>query len=284
MVSPVSTLQCRDRHLPLATPCVMGILNVTPDSFSDGARFIRNGSADVGAAVAAAVAMVEDGAALIDVGGESTRPGAKPVEEAEELRRVIPIVERLVSIGTMVSVDTSKAAVMRAAIDAGAHLINDVRALTDPDALRAVAVSKVAVCLMHMREEPPTMQIAPHYENVVEEVRAYLTERVKECLDGGIGRERIAIDPGFGFGKTLEHNLALLRRLSELNELGYPLLVGLSRKGMIGSITGRALDARVAGGLAAAVLAVQNGAKIVRTHDVAATVDALKVVSRIMET
>ncbi len=283
MVSPVSTLQCRDRQLPLATPCVMGILNVTPDSFSDGARFIRNGSADVEAAVAAAVAMVEDGAALIDVGGESTRPGAAPVEEAEELRRVIPIVERLVSIGTMVSVDTSKAAVVRAAIDAGAHLINDVRALADPGALRAVADSNVAICLMHMRGEPPTMQVAPHYENVLEEVRAYLSERVARCRDAGISRERIAIDPGFGFGKTLEHNLTLLRRLNELNELGCPVLVGLSRKGMIGTITGRALGARVAGGLAAAVVAVQNGAKIVRTHDVAATVDALKMVSRIME-
>jgi dihydropteroate synthase len=284
MVSPVSTLQCRDRQLPLATPCVMGILNVTPDSFSDGARFIRNGSPDVEAAAAAAVAMVEDGAALIDVGGESTRPGATPVQEAEELRRVIPIVERLVSIGTIVSVDTSKAAVVRAAIDAGAHLINDVRALTDPGALRAVADSEVAVCLMHMRGEPPTMQIAPRYENVVEEVRAYLSERLARCRDAGISRERIAIDPGFGFGKTLEHNLALLRRLNELTELGYPLLVGLSRKGMIGTITGRASDARVAGGLAAAVVAAQNGARIIRTHDVAATVDALKVVSRIMET
>ncbi len=284
MVSPISTLQCRDRQLPLATPCVMGILNITPDSFSDGARFIRNGSADVEAAVAAAVAMVEDGAALIDVGGESTRPGATPVEETEELRRVIPIVERLVSIGTMVSVDTSKAAVVRAAIDAGAHLINDVRALTDPGALRAVADSNAAICLMHMRGEPPTMQIAPRYENVLEEVRAYLTERVTQCRDAGISRERIAIDPGFGFGKTLEHNLTLLRRLNELKELGYPVLVGLSRKGMIGTITGRTSDARLAGSLAAAVVAVQNGAKIVRTHDVAATVDALKVVSRIMET
>jgi dihydropteroate synthase len=284
MVSPVPTLQCRDRQLPLATPCVMGILNVTPDSFSDGARFIRNGSADVEAAVAAAIAMVEDGAAVIDVGGESTRPGATPVEEAEELRRVIPIVERLVSIGTIVSVDTSKAAVVRAAIDVGAHVINDVRALSDPGALRAVADSNVAVCLMHMQGEPPTMQIAPRYEDVVVEVKAYLSERLARCHDAGISRERIAIDPGFGFGKTLEHNLTLLRRLSELNELGYPVLVGLSRKGMIGAITGRASGARLAGGLAAAVVAVQKGARIVRTHDVASTVDALKMVSRIMET
>lgn len=283
MVSPVSILTCRERRLPLATPCVMGILNVTPDSFSDGGRFLRDGAQDVEAAVSAAIAMVEDGAALIDVGGESTRPGATPVEEAEELRRVIPIVERLASIGTIVSVDTSKPAVARAAIDAGAHLINDVRALTDASVLRAVAASDVAVCLMHMRGEPPTMQKAPHYENVVEEVRAYLSERAARCRDAGISRERIAIDPGFGFGKTLEHNLALLRQLSELTELGYPVLVGLSRKGMIGTITGRAPDARVAGGLAAAVVAVQNGARIVRTHDVAATVDALKMVSRIME-
>lgn len=284
MVSPVPSLQCRDRQLPLATPCVMGILNVTPDSFSDGARFIRNGSADVEAAVAAGIAMVEDGAAVIDVGGESTRPGATPVEEAEELRRVIPIVERLVSIGTIVSVDTSKAVVMRAAIDVGAHVINDVRALSAPGALRAVADSNAAVCLMHMQGEPPTMQIAPGYEDVVVEVKAYLSERLARCHDAGISRERIAIDPGFGFGKTLEHNLTLLRRLSELNELGYPVLVGLSRKGLIGTITGRASGARVAGGLAAAVVAVQKGARIVRTHDVAATVDALKMVSRIMET
>ena len=231
MVSPVSSLQCRDRQLPLATPCVMGILNVTPDSFSDGARFIRNGSADVGAAVAAAVAMVEDGAALIDVGGESTRPGATPVEEAEELRRVIPIVERLVSIGTIVSVDTSKAAVVRAAIDAGAHLINDVRALTDPGALRAVADSDVAVCLMHMRGEPPTMQIAPRYENVVEEVRAYLSERLARCRDAGISRERIAIDPGFGFGKTLEHNLTLAAPTERTERTGVPGTGGTVAKG-----------------------------------------------------
>jgi dihydropteroate synthase len=283
MVSPTSILRCRDRQLLLATPCVMGILNVTPDSFSDGGRFLRDGSPDVEAAVAASIAMVEDGATLIDVGGESTRPGATPVEETEELRRVIPIVERLVSIGTIVSVDTSKPLVACAAIDAGAHLINDVRALTDPGVLRAVAASEVAVCLMHMRGEPPTMQRAPHYENVVEEVRAYLTDRAARCGDAGISRERIAIDPGFGFGKTLEHNLTLLRRLSELADLGYPLLVGLSRKGMIGTITGRTPAARAAGGLAAAVVAVQNGARIVRTHDVAATVDALKMLSRIME-
>ena len=283
MDSPAPILRCRDRQLPFATSCVMGILNVTPDSFSDGGRFLRDGSPDVEAAVAAAIAMVEDGAALIDVGGESTRPGATPVEETEELRRVIPIVERLVSIGTIVSVDTSKPLVARAAIDAGAHLINDVRALTDPGVLRAVAASDVAVCLMHMRGEPPTMQKAPHYENVVEEVRAYLSDRAARCCDAGISPERIAIDPGFGFGKTLEHNLTLLRRLSELADLGYALLVGLSRKGMIGTITGRTPAARVAGGLAAAVVAVQNGARIVRTHDVAATVDALKMLSRIME-
>jgi dihydropteroate synthase len=283
MGSPASILMCRDRQLPLAAPCVMGILNVTPDSFSDGGRFLRNGWLDVDAAVASAVAMLDEGAALIDVGGESTRPGAAPVDEEEELRRVIPIVERLASIGTIVSVDTSKAGVARAALDAGAHLINDVRALGDPALLRTVADSNAAVCLMHMRGEPRTMQDAPHYENVVAEVMAYLSERAGRCRDAGISGERILIDPGFGFGKTLQHNLTLLRGLAELTGLGYPVLVGLSRKGMIGTITGRASDARTAGSLAAAVVAVQNGAKIVRTHDVAATVDALNMVSRIRE-
>ncbi len=283
MASPTPILQCRDRQLPLATPCVMGILNVTPDSFSDGGRFLRGGALDIDAAVAAALRMVEEGAALIDVGGESTRPGAAPIDEGEELRRVIPIVERLVPSGTIVSVDTSKAAVARAALKAGAHLINDVRALSDPEMLRVVADSGAAVCLMHMQGEPRTMQDTPQYENVVAEVRAYLGERAVRCEVAGIDRDRIAIDPGFGFGKTLQHNLSLLRGLEEMTALGYAVLVGLSRKGMIGTITGRKSDARVAGGIAAAVVAAQNGARIVRTHDVAATVDALKMLSRIME-
>jgi dihydropteroate synthase len=263
----------------------MGVLNVTPDSFSDGGRFLRDGRIDPSLAAAAAARMIEDGAAIIDVGGESTRPGATPVDADEELRRVIPIVERLAKMATIVSVDTSKAVVARAALDAGAHLINDVRALEATDLLALVASSDAAVCLMHMRGEPRTMQDAPRYDDVVAEVSDHLRLRASRCEAAGIGRERIVVDPGFGFGKTLEHNLTLLRRLEAIANLGYPVLVGLSRKRMIGTITGRASasDARVAGSVAAAVVAVQNGARIVRAHDVAATVDALKMVSRIME-
>ena len=261
----------------------MGVLNATPDSFSDGGRFIRAGRLDLDAAVAAALAMIEAGAAIIDVGGESTRPGASPVDADEELRRVIPIVERIATMAAIVSVDTSKPAVARAALSAGAHLINDVRSMADPDLLAVVADSGAALCLMHMRGEPRTMQDAPRYDDVVAEVRGFLGARAERCRQAGIGRERILIDPGFGFGKTLEHNLTLLRRLGQIADLGYPVLVGLSRKRMIGEITGRGADARVAGGVAAAVVAVQNGARIVRTHDVAATVDGLKIVCRIME-
>lgn len=261
----------------------MGVLNVTPDSFSDGGRLFRAGRLDLDAAVAAAVAMIEEGAAIIDIGGESTRPGASPVDVEEELRRVIPVVEQLVTLAAIVSVDTSKPAVARAALSAGAHLINDVRAMADPDLLAVVANSDAGLCLMHMRGEPGTMQDAPRFDDVVEEVRGFLEERAERCQQAGIARERILIDPGFGFGKTLEHNLILLRRLEHIVDLGYPVLIGVSRKRMIGAITGRAADARVAGGVAAAVVAVQNGARVVRTHDVAATVDGLKIVSRIME-
>lgn len=283
MESSAPVLFCRTQRLSLATPRVMGVLNATPDSFSDGARFFRAGRLDVGAAAAAAAEMIDAGAAIIDVGGESTRPGSSPVEADEELRRVIPIVERIAAMATIISVDTSKAAVARAALDSGAHLINDVRALADPDLLGVVAASDAAVCLMHMRGEPKTMQDAPSYEDVVAEVRSFLADRVRCCERSGIGRARILIDPGFGFGKTLQHNLSLLRRLAEVASLGLPVMVGVSRKGMVGSITGRKVDARVAGSVAAAVVAVQNGARIVRAHDVVATVDALKVVSSIME-
>ncbi len=276
-------LFCRTQRLSLATPRVMGVLNTTPDSFSDGARFFRDGRLDAGAAAAAAAEMIDAGAAIIDVGGESTRPGASPVDTEEELRRVIPIVERIAAMATIISVDTSKAAVARAALDSGAHLINDVRAMADPQLLDVVAASDAAVCLMHMRGTPKTMQDAPTYVDVVAEVRNFLNDRVQWCERAGIGRERIVIDPGFGFGKTLQHNLALLRRLAELAALGLPVMVGLSRKGMVGTITGRKVDARMAGSVAAAVVAVQNGARIVRAHDVVATVDALKMVSSIME-
>ena len=260
----------------------MGVLNVTPDSFSDGGRFLRDGRIDPSAAVATAQQMIDDGAAIIDVGGESTRPGATPVDSEEELRRVIPIVERLSGLATIVSVDTSKAVVARAALAAGAHMINDVRALDDPDLFDVVAGSDLAVCLMHMRGEPGTMQQNPHYQDVVMEVSDHLGTRSRRCEAAGIALERIVVDPGFGFGKTLEHNLTLLRRLDEITQLGYPVLVGLSRKAMIGTITGRGPDARVAGSVAAALFAVQRGARIVRAHDVAATVDALNVASRIM--
>jgi dihydropteroate synthase len=280
-VTPV--LFCRGVKLALTKPCVMGILNVTPDSFSDGGRFVRSGRIDVGAVVAAAHDMIDAGAAIVDVGGESTRPGATPVDEDEELRRVIPVVEHLARLGTIISVDTSNAAVARSALEAGAHLINDVRALTSPELLAVVADSDAAVCLMHMRGEPRTMQQSPGYIDVVAEVRAYLEQRAQQCEAAGIPRERIMLDPGFGFGKTLDHNLTLLRRLSDIVSLGYPVMAGLSRKGMIGTLTGRSAEARVAGSVAAAVVAVQNGARVVRVHDVGPTVDALKVVDAVME-
>ncbi len=276
-------LVCRDKRLLLAKPQVMGVLNVTPDSFSDGGRFLRNGNFDASAAADAAAEMIEDGASIIDVGGESSRPGATPVECEEELRRVIPIVERLVAFATIVSVDTSKVRVARAALDAGAHMINDVRGLEDADLLTLVAATGAGVCLMHMRGEPRTMQDAPSYRDVVTEVSSYLRDRAGRCEAAGISRQQIAIDPGFGFGKTLQHNLALLRRLDEIAAVGYPVLVGLSRKGMIGTITSRKSDQRAAGSVAAAVVAVQNGARIIRAHDVAATVDAIKVAVRLME-
>ena len=276
-------LFCREVRLSLAKPCVMGILNVTPDSFSDGGRFMGSGRVDVGAVAAAAREMIDAGASIIDIGGESTRPGAMPVGEDEELRRVIPVVERLAAFGTIISVDTSKATVARTALDAGAHLINDVRALASPELFAVVADSDAAVCLMHMRGEPRTMQESPAYIDVVAQVRDYLAQRALQCETAGISHERIMLDPGFGFGKTMEHNLTLLRRLSDIVSLGYPVVAGLSRKGMIGTLTGRPAEARVAGSVAAAIVAVQNGARVVRVHDVGATVDALKVIDAVME-
>jgi dihydropteroate synthase len=248
---------------------------VTPDSFSDGGRFL-----DLHAALAQAERMALDGAAIIDVGGESTRPGATPVDEDEELRRVLPVIERLAAMLSIpVSVDTQKPAVMRRAIAAGASLVNDVSALAVPGAIEAVARSDAAVCLMHMQGVPGTMQDAPRYGDVLTEVRSFLGRRVAACETAGIARSRIAIDPGFGFGKTLEHNLALLAGLPALAADGQPVLAGLSRKRMIGSLTGRDGDGRLAGSLAAAVLAAWNGARIIRAHDVRETVDALRVVA-----
>ncbi len=267
-------LDCGGKVLDLSRPVVMGILNVTPDSFSDGGRY-----GDLGRAVVRAWEMVEEGAAIIDVGGESTRPGADPVEEEEELRRVIPVIERLVSeeIPVPLSIDTSKPAVMRAAASAGAGMINDVRALREPGALEAAAESGLPVCLMHMQGEPRSMQQAPVYEHVVAEVTAFLRERISVCISAGIPPERLVVDPGFGFGKTLRHNLTLLARLDTFQVLGMPLLVGISRKRMLGELTGREMEDRMPAGLAAHLLAVERGARIVRTHDVAPTADALKV-------
>ncbi len=279
MPPPPVILRCADRTLDLSQPVVMGVLNVTPDSFSDGGRFFS-----VGAAVEHGLRLADEGAALIDVGGESTRPGADPVDTQEELRRVIPVIERLRAASTaIISVDTSKAEVMRAASAAGAAFINDVRALREPAALEAAAASRCAVCLMHMQDEPRTMQRAPSYMDVVGEVRAFLAGRVAECIAGGLGPERLAVDPGFGFGKTLEHNLALLRHLGQLAADGRPVLVGLSRKSMVGTLTGRSAGERVYGSVALAVIAALNGARIIRAHDVAATVEALKVAAAVQE-
>ena len=265
--------------LSFATPAVMGVLNVTPDSFSDGGRF-----ADRDAAVRHAEAMANAGAALIDIGGESSRPGADAVTEQQELDRVIPVVEAIRSrIDLPISVDTSKPGVMRAAAAAGAALINDVRALREPGALEAAAATGVPVCLMHMQGQPRTMQANPHYEDVTVEVASFLQERLAACADAGIGRERLLIDPGFGFGKTLRHNVELLANLRQLAAIGPPLLVGLSRKSSLGALTGRELDERLPASLAAAVVAVMHGAGIVRAHDVAETVDAIKTAAAVLE-
>ena len=265
-------LRCGNHRFDLGRPLVMGILNVTPDSFFDGGRHV-----DPGRAQEHARQMVADGADLIDVGGESTRPGATAVSEADETRRVVPLIETLAGAGIAVSADTRKPGVMRAAIAAGAAMINDVGALTAPGALDAVAASGAGVCLLHMQGEPQSMQEEPHYTDVVAEVRAYLVARAQACEASGIARERIVIDPGFGFGKTLAHNLALLRALQAFAATGYAVLAGLSRKSSLGVITGRPVAERLPASLAATLAAVARGASIVRVHDVRETVDALKV-------
>ncbi len=266
-------LHCGRHTLDLDTPVVMGVLNVTPDSFSDGGRL-----ATLQAAIDHAARMVGEGAAILDVGGESTRPGAAAVSVAEELDRVLPVIEALTGrFPVPVSVDTRNPEVMQQALTAGAAMVNDVGALTAPGALQAVAAGDAAVCLMHMQGEPRTMQQQPQYRDVVAEVRDFLAARRAACLAAGIGASRVVVDPGFGFGKTLEHNLALLRGLPGLvRELG-PVLVGLSRKSMIGQLTGRAVGERLAGSVALAALAAAAGAKIVRAHDVGPTVDAIRI-------
>jgi dihydropteroate synthase len=272
-------LDCAGKPIDLSSAQVMGILNLTPDSFSDGGRFLV---AD--AALAHARQMVAEGAAIIDIGGESTRPGAAAVSEQQELDRVIPLIEVLAGeIDRPISIDTSKPAVMREAVTAGAGLINDVMALRAPGALETAARLQVPVCLMHMQGEPRSMQSSPHYQNVVAEVAAFLRQRMAACEQAGIAAGQILLDPGFGFGKTLEHNLALLKGLPALAGLGAPLLVGISRKSMIGALLDDApVGQRLYGSLAAAVMAVANGARVIRSHDVRATVDALRVASAVI--
>lgn len=269
---PEKTLNCAGRLLDLSQPQVMGILNITPDSFSDGGVFFAPQQA-----VAHAVRMVEEGAAIIDVGGESTRPGAAPVPVDEELRRVIPVIEALhAALAVPVSIDTRKPEVMQAAVAAGAGLINDVNALQAPGAVELAARLGVPVCLMHMRGTPESMQQQPEYRDVVTEVRDFLTARADRCIQQGIDREQILLDPGFGFGKTTRHNLQLLRHLEELVASGFPVLAGLSRKSMIGQTLGLSVDNRLYPGIALAVLAVWKGAAIVRCHDVRETREAIQ--------
>jgi dihydropteroate synthase len=252
----------------------MGIVNVTPDSFSDGGRFL-----DPDAAIAHGLALVEAGANVLDVGGESTRPGSDPVDDVEERRRVVPVIEALAAqSGVPISVDTTKATVASAALTAGARIVNDISAgRTDDEVLSVVAQHRAGYVAMHMQGEPRTMQDAPHYDDVVSDVHRFLAQRIFACEMSGIAKSRIAIDPGFGFGKTLEHNLALLRQLARFTELGVPVLAGLSRKSMLGTLTGRDVLSRVHASVAAAVIAAQHGARLIRVHDVAATRDALAV-------
>jgi len=265
-------LDCNGKLLDLSRPQVMGVLNVTPDSFSDGGDFI-----DPQRALDHALQMQEEGAAVIDIGGESTRPGAAPVSAPDELQRVIPVIDALqAQLIVPISIDTRKPEVMQAAVAAGAGLINDVNALRAPAALEAAAASAVPVCLMHMQGDPRTMQSDPHYRDVVEEVKAFLMQRAAACEAAGIGRERLLLDPGFGFGKTVEHNLRLLARLDELAAPGLPVVVGLSRKSMIGKLLDLDVTERLPASIALAVLAVERGARLVRAHDVGATWQALQ--------
>lgn len=261
------------KRLSLASPVVMGILNVTPDSFSDGGKF-----SSFELACKHADEMVAQGAKIIDIGGESTRPGAADVSFEDELARVIPLVSYVAKHHDVwISVDTSKPEVMRQAVNAGAHLINDVRALMEPEALETAAQLNVPICLMHMQGEPRSMQSAPEYQDVIVDVSEFLTERIQACLDAGIPREHLLIDPGFGFGKTLEHNYELLAKLETFTQFELPILIGLSRKSMIGNLLGRPTSERLAGSLAGAMIAAQKGAHIIRVHDVTETVDMLKV-------
>jgi dihydropteroate synthase len=270
--------RCRNRTIDLTRPIVMGILNVTPDSFSDGGRY-----AALDAALERARQIVAEGALIIDVGGQSTRPGAFAVDASVEIARVVPVIEGIAaSCDVAISIDTSKPSVMQAGVAAGACIINDVYALREPGARAVAAESQVGVGLMHMQGEPRTMQDRPHYNDVVAEVMAFLAHERRECIEAGVAADAIALDPGFGFGKNLEHNLTLLRELPRFEALGAPLLVGVSRKSVIGKILGKGVNDRLYGGLGLAALAVANGARIIRTHDVSPTVDAVRSVSAVL--
>ena len=268
----MSDLICGDYRLPTSRPLLMGIVNVTPDSFSDGGKFTN-----ASRAIEHAERLIDAGADIIDIGGESTRPGAPLTSSDEELARVLPVLAGIIDAGVPVSIDTQKTAVMRAAIDAGASMINDVNALQAEGALALCAASRVAVCLMHRQGTAADMQDDPYYDDVVVEVSAYLAARAAASSAAGIGSDRIVIDPGFGFGKTVAHNFILLRDLQSFCSLGYPVLAGLSRKSSLGAVTSRVVEDRLAGSLAAALLAAQNGATILRVHDVRETADVLKV-------
>lgn len=274
----MSALVCGRFRLSLDRPLIMGIVNVTPDSFSDGGQH-----ANPDAAIAQAMQLIEDGADILDIGGESTRPGAAPVDAATELARVLPVVKALKDTAVPISVDTSKPEVMRAVLAAGASMINDVNALLAPDAIEILAQSEAGVCLMHKQGTPQTMQAAPHYDDVLDEVRAFLAERVRVCELAGIARERIAVDPGIGFGKLLEHNLALLRNLSGLRIDGTTMLIGVSRKAWLGQLTGAPIDERDCISAIAASIALANGADIARVHNVRATREALAINRALMD-
>jgi dihydropteroate synthase len=274
----MAILHAGSHRLSLAKPLIMGIVNVTPDSFSDGGCL-----GDAQGAIQHALKLRDQGADILDIGGESTRPGAAAISVDEELSRVLSVIEALARRDCVVSIDTRKPEVMRAALDAGATMVNDVMALREPGALEIVAASDAAVCLMHMQGEPQSMQQAPFYEEVVEDVKRFLQDRVQACISAGIARERLLIDPGFGFGKTVEHNLALLRHLYRLVELEVPVLAGLSRKSMLGTLTGRGVDQREFASVAAHLAAVARGARVLRVHNVTAMRDALVIWNAVEE-
>lgn len=284
MTASNSVLQCGSYLLPLNRPHVMGILNLTPDSFSDGGQLFSANTTYIEAVCRRAEAMLEAGASLLDLGGESTRPGATPVSSNEEIDRVMPAVEALRCYDIPLSIDTSSPALMTLALDAGAALINDVRALSRPGALQAVAASSAAVCLMHMQGQPATMQKQPLYSNVTEEVTDFFQVRVQACISAGIDSQRILLDPGFGFGKTLQQNLQLFKSMNKISSNSWPLLVGVSRKSMIGAILGKEDPCqRIVGGAMLAGFAIQQGASVIRTHDVSETIDAVRIAQALME-